>query len=80
MIAIAVLVRKVVATLQRPDDTSGGIILRLEKGEVWASWYGHGQPVRLGNRHTVANMMDDFLKQEQLAKRLANRSKYGSDA
>ena len=77
MIAIAVLVRQVIAALQRPDDTSGGIIFSLEQGEVWASWYGHGQPVRLGNRHTVANMMDDFLKQEQLAKRLANRSKYG---
>jgi len=80
MIAIAVLVRQVIAALQRPDDTSGGIIFSLEKGEVWASWYGHGQPVRLGNQQTVANMMDDFLKQEQLAKRLANRSKYGSDA
>jgi hypothetical protein len=80
MIAIAVLVRQVIAALQRPDDTSGGIIFSLEKGEVWASWYGHGQPVRLGNQQTVANMMDDFLKQEQLATRLANRSKYGSDA
>ena len=28
----------------------------------------------------VANMMDDFLKQEQLAKRLADRSKFSSDA
>jgi len=80
MIAMAVLVRHVVARLQKPDDSSGGIIFSLEKGEVWASWRGHGQPVRLGTRHTVANMMDDFLKQEQLAKRLAGRSECGSDA
>ena len=77
MIAIAVLVRQVIATMQKPDDSSGGIVFSLEKGEVWASWYGHGQPVRLGSRHTVANMMDDFLKQEQLAKRLADRPKHG---
>jgi hypothetical protein len=70
LIAIAVLARKIIASLLKPDDASGGIIFSLEKGEVWASWYGHGQPVRLGSRHTVANMMEDFLKQEQLAKRL----------
>jgi len=80
MIAIAMLVRQVIARLQKPDDSSGGIIFSLEKGEVWASWYGHGQPVRLGSRKTVARMMEDFLKQEQLAKRLAGGSKYGSDA
>src|SRR3954453_5450199 len=80
MIGIAVLVRQIIAKMHRPDDSSGGIIFSLEKGEGWASWYGHGLPVRLGNRRMVANMMDDFLKQEQLAKRLADRSKSSSDA
>jgi len=79
VIATAVLVRQVIARLQQPDESSGGIVFSLEKGEVWASWYGHGQPVRLGTRHTVANMMGDFLKQEQLAKRLAASSKSDSD-
>jgi hypothetical protein len=80
MIGIAVLVRRVVATLQKPNGSSDGIIFSLDKGEVWASWYGHEQPVRLGSRRTVAKMMDDFLKQEQLAKRLVGSSEHGSDA
>ena len=82
MIASVVPARKVSSrTWQRPDETSAkNSFLAWRKAKVWASWDGHGQPVRSGNRHTVANMMDDFLKQEQLAKRLANRSKIGSDA
>jgi hypothetical protein len=80
MIAMAVLVRRIIARLLKPDDSSGGIVFSLEKGEVWASWYGHGQPVRLGSRNTVARMMEDFLKQEQLAKRLAGGDSYGADA
>jgi hypothetical protein len=79
MIAMAVLVRRIIARLLRPDDSSGGIIFSLERGEVWASWYGHGQPVRLGSRNTVARMMEDFLKQEQLAKRLARGADYRAD-
>ena len=69
------LVRQVVAMLQKPDDSAGGIVFSLEKGEVWASWYGHGQPVRLGTRRTVASKMEDFLKHEDLAKRLAENAK-----
>jgi hypothetical protein len=69
-------VRRVVATLQKPNGSSDGIIFSLDKGEVWASWYGHEQPVRLGSRYPVAKMMDDFLKQEQLAKRLAGSSEH----
>ena len=79
MIAAAVLMRRAIAMLQKPDDSAGGIVFSLDKGEVWASWYGHGQPVRLGNRRTVANMMEDFLKQDQLAKRLAESSRQTSD-
>src|SRR5439155_21114899 len=79
MIGLAVMVRQIIVRLQRPDDSSGGIVFSLDKGEVWASWYGHGQPVRLGTRHTVANMMEDFLKQDQLAKRLAESSRQTSD-
>ena len=79
MIAMAALVRRIIATLLKPDESSGGIVFSLEKGEVWASWYGQGQPVRLGSRNTVARMMEDFLQQEQLAKRLLGGANYGSD-
>lgn len=74
MIGAGALLRKLVAALGKPDDSLGGVIFSLEKGEVWASWYGHGQPVRLGNRRRVAKMMDDFVRQEELAERLAKRS------
>ena len=79
MIAMAVLVRRIIARLLKPDESSGGIIFSLERGEVWASWYGHGQPVRLGSRNTVARMMEDFLKQEQLARRLPGGANYSAD-
>jgi hypothetical protein len=80
MIALAVLIRQVFTALQRPGNVSGEIIFSLEKDEVWASWYGHELPVRLGRRHRVADMMEDFLKQEQLAKRLETNSESDSKA
>ena len=63
MIGVAVLVRSVIAALQRrgADDSSGGIVFSVEKGEVWASWYGQGTPVRLGPERKVSAMMEDFL-------------------
>ena len=70
MIGIAVLTRSVIARLQKPDDDAGGLVFSLEKGEVWASWYGHEAPVRLGAQRKVAEMMEDFLAQVQLGKRL----------
>jgi len=55
--------------------TVGGIVFSLEQDQVWASWYGQGAPVRLGSRRKVADMMEDFLAQEELAKRLNGESK-----
>ena len=74
MIAAAVFIRHVIAAPRKGDGGSGGVIFSLEQGEVWASWYGQDHPVRLGNRSRVANMMEDFLKQEQLAERLPAKS------
>jgi hypothetical protein len=72
MIGFASLVRREIAAIcgRRTDDPAGGIVFSLEKGEVWASWYGHGRPVRLGTQRKVAEMMEDFLAQVRLAKRL----------
>ncbi len=70
LIGFATALRRMIAGLQTPSEAAGGVIFSLEKGEVWASWYGHDYPLRLGSRRTVARMMDDFLKQEDLAKRL----------
>jgi hypothetical protein len=73
MIGIAMLVRRTIAALQihNTEDSSGGIVFSLEKGEVWASWYGQGQPVRLGTQTRVSEMMEDFLAQVEVGKRLS---------
>ena len=52
------------------DESLGGIVFSLERGEVWASWYGNAPPVLLGSQRKVSEMMQDFLKQEELGKRL----------
>lgn len=54
-------------------EPSGGIVFSLEAGEAWASWQGSHTPVRLGAEHEVASMMEDFLAQLELGKRLENR-------
>ena len=69
MITIAVFARRLLISLLKPD-TAGGLIFSLEKGEVWASWYGHEVPVRLGTQRKVAEMMEDFLAQVKVGKRL----------
>ena len=75
IIGIAVIVRHVIALQRRgAENSSGGIVFSLEKGEVWASWYGTGLPVHLGDRNRVAMMMDDFLAQLELGKRLESNS------
>jgi hypothetical protein len=73
MIGLAVLVRQIVVALQKrgADETLGGIVFSLEKGQVWASWYGQGAPILLGSQRKVSEMMQDFLAQEELARRLS---------
>jgi hypothetical protein len=75
MIGVAVVVRAAVAALQKrgSDETAGGVIFSLEKGQVWASWYGQSSPMLLGSQRRVTEMMEDFLKQEDLAKRLISK-------
>jgi hypothetical protein len=75
IIGVAVLIRNTIAVLLRrgADNPSGGVVFSLENGEVWASWYGSGAPVRLGERHRVASMMADFLAQVELGRRLERR-------
>lgn len=77
MIGLMVLMRRLVTALQNrgTDESAGGIVFSLEQDQVWASWYGEGAPVRLGTRGKVSHMMEDFLAQEELAKRLTSRSK-----
>ena len=66
--------RMLAEILGDPDESSGGVIFSLDKGKVWASRHGHGPPVCLGSQGKVSTMMQDFLAQEELGKRLAGRS------
>jgi hypothetical protein len=50
----------------------GGIVFSAEAGDAWASWQGHSCSVRLGSQEEVAEMMQDFLAQRELGKRLSN--------
>jgi len=76
MILFAVVVRSAVMALQKrgADEGLGGVVFSLERGEVWASWYGQSSPVLLGSQRKVSEMMKDFLAQEELGRRLNNLS------
>ena len=72
MIGFVALVRRAAELHRngRKDAPSSGIVFSLEKGEAWASWYERPLKVRLGQQEEVAAMMEDFLAQLELAKRL----------
>ena len=75
MIGVAVVLRRVISAVRGPgaDESGGGIVFSLEKGDVWASWYGQGTPIRLGSQRKVSEMMKDFLAQVEIAKRLKRK-------
>ena len=70
MIGIVLLVRGVIAAIQHRGEHEGGVVFSLQGGQVWASWYDEGPPVRLGTEGNVSAMMQDFLAQVELGKRL----------
>ena len=47
-----------------------GVVFSSEAGDAWASWQGHSCSIRLGRQDEVAEMMQDFLAQRELGKRL----------
>jgi hypothetical protein len=65
MIAVAILARWAIVQVRRPDDSAGGVVFSLDKGDVWASWNGQGMPVRLASQRRVAHMMLDFLARQK---------------
>lgn len=69
------LVRKILADLSKTrhaSDPGSGVVFSLERGEAWAGWHGHASRVHLGPEEEVAEMMEDFLAQLELAERLNN--------
>ena len=75
MILTILLIRSLVAAMQArgTDESEGGIVFSLDRGQVWASWYGQGPPVLLGSQRKVSEMMQDFLAQERLGRRLNDK-------
>lgn len=53
-----------------PRAPTGNIIFSLEDGVAWASWYGTQEPICLGDEEQVAAMMEDFLAQREIGRRL----------
>lgn len=74
MIGIVMLIRSVIAALQhRADESAGGVVFSLRDGDVWASWYGQEKTFRLGSQEKVSEMMEDFLAQQEVGRRLTAR-------
>lgn len=75
IIGVVTMIRRAIseALAKRADSSSGGIIFSLDKGEVWASWNGSGPPMRLGSQDRVEEMMEDFLAQGELGRRLLGK-------
>lgn len=68
--------RSIVDTRFKPAPRGNGltgIIFSLEKGQAFATWSGSGRALRLGPETEVAAMMQDFLAQLELGKRLNDR-------
>jgi hypothetical protein len=74
IICLVFVCRKALAERARPSTPADGVIFSRERGQVWASWYGDEPPICLGPERRVTSMMEDYLAQVDLAKRLAHRS------
>ena len=73
MIGVVVLVRRTIVAIQNRGASDGGVVFSLQGDQVWASWYDQGPPVRLGPEGNVSAMMQDFLAQVELGKRLTGQ-------
>lgn len=60
--------------LSKIGSSEGNIVFSLENGQAWASWYGQTSPVQLGPHEEVAEMMQDFIAQLEIGKRLQRAS------
>jgi len=52
------------------EEEETGIIFSLEGGQAWATWRGAPSKQRLGPDYEVAEMMQDFLAQLEIGRRL----------
>jgi len=59
-----------IISTDRSDFMSGQVVFSLENNQAWAGWHGRKTMVQLGTKDDVAEMMEDFLAQLELAERL----------
>ena len=50
------------------------VVFSVANGVVWANWCGVDVSVKLGKHELVSMMMQDFLNQNELGKRLAQKA------
>ncbi|MCF2515128.1 DUF4118 domain-containing protein [Sphingomonas sp. G124] len=70
MIGLVHAMRTLMQNGGRPATAVDGVIFSQERGQAWASWPGASYYIRLGPQDQVAEMMKDYLAQQELAKRL----------
>ena len=59
-----------IISTDRSEFAAGHVVFSLEDNQAWAGWHGHKTMVQLGKKDDVAEMMEDFLAQLELAERL----------
>lgn len=59
-----------ILSTDRSEFASGQVVFSLEDNQAWAGWHGRKAMVQLGTKDDVAEMMEDFLAQLELAERL----------
>ena len=59
-----------IISTDRTEFASGQVVFSLENNQAWAGWHGRKAMVQLGTKDDVAEMMEDFLAQLELAERL----------
>ena len=59
-----------IISTDRSEFVSGQVVFSLENNQAWAGWHGRKAMVQLGSKDDVAEMMEDFLAQLELAERL----------
>lgn len=59
-----------IISTDRSEFASGQVVFSLENNQAWAGWHGRKTMVQLGTKDDVAEMMEDFLAQLELAERL----------
>jgi hypothetical protein len=75
IIGVVRAIRSLVRECFSPEAAPGKVIFSEEKGHAWAHWHGDRPSLPLGPHEEVADMMEDYLAQVELGKRLAGEER-----